>query len=485
MAPPRPLYREGDLSVTHEKRGHTSVLRFAGAPTPAFLDWLPKGLRECKPPVALHLRRLAPLDDAAVEKVAAFLKDCGRKKGGAALVDAPLALVRKLRELGRADDAVLLSGEAALGTGGSLLDAAGKDREAAKELASRFQVNPLWRRVDQDQVWLCPLCGTPVDDVLLPDVLKPDADALRGARGHLTERCAAARAGRQTPLPASMLDAFLFEVNKRKSRAAAEHKTVILKQMTTLRERVESMEEIEKSVEQAKERQLHLLPIEPKPDDVAEIAVVYRPLQSVSGDFLDFYSLEDNRFGVAIGDVSGHGVEAAIIMGMAKMALRIRSQALGTVAERMTYANRDLYRELQRTAFVTCFFGLIDRGTRRLSYVRAGHPPPLLRRSGTSRTLDGNGLPFGADEGKRFAAGLEEKEIQLAPGDVVLLYTDGVTEAGTPEQFGEQRLQKALLAAPADAPAQAILASVVGALDAYLAGTPLSDDVTLICLRIR
>jgi sigma-B regulation protein RsbU (phosphoserine phosphatase) len=175
-------------------------------------------------------------------------------------------------------------------------------------------------------------------------------------------------------------------------------------------------------------------------------------------------------------------------MGMAKMALRIRSQSLGTVGEMMAHANRDLFQELRRDAFVTGFFGLIDRDLKRLSYVRAGHPPPLLRRAkgGPCEELGAGGLPFGVDDGKRFATGLDEQTVDLEPDDVLLLFTDGVIEAGPDTaQFGTERLRAALLAAPAAAPARAVLDSIVASLDAYLAGSPLNDDVTLVCLKIR
>jgi sigma-B regulation protein RsbU (phosphoserine phosphatase) len=182
------------------------------------------------------------------------------------------------------------------------------------------------------------------------------------------------------------------------------------------------MLELEHSVEQAMRRQLHLIPIDPPPDEVADIAVHYRPLQSVSGDFLDFYQLGDNRFGVAVGDVSGHGIETAIIMGMAKMALRVRSQALGSIHDVVRYANRDLFGELRRTAFVTGAFLAIDRATRRMAYVRAGHPKPILVRAGGDvEELDGGGLPLGIDGGQRFDAALQEREVQLAPGDLVFV----------------------------------------------------------------
>jgi sigma-B regulation protein RsbU (phosphoserine phosphatase) len=174
-------------------------------------------------------------------------------------------------------------------------------------------------------------------------------------------------------------------------------------------------------------------------------------------------------------------------MGMAKMALRVRSQALGSVRDRVALANADLYSELRRSAFVTGVFAAIDRDTRRMSYVRAGHPRPILRRAaGGCEELDAPGLPFGVDGGKRFTAGLEEREVDLEPGDVVFLYTDGLIEAGpATAQFGPERVREALLAAPAELPAQAILAAVVASLDRYLAGEPLGDDLTAICLKIR
>ena len=89
------------------------------------------------------------------------------------------------------------------------------------------------------------------------------------------------------------------------------------------------MRDLERSVDQAKLRQLHLLPVDPAPDAIAELAVHYRPLEAVSGDFLDFYDLDGDRFGIVLGDVSGHGVETAIILGMAKMAMRVRSRIGG------------------------------------------------------------------------------------------------------------------------------------------------------------
>jgi sigma-B regulation protein RsbU (phosphoserine phosphatase) len=172
---------------------------------------------------------------------------------------------------------------------------------------------------------------------------------------------------------------------------------------------------------------------------------------------------------------------------MAKMAFRVRSQGLGPVRDVVSGANRDLFAELRRTAFVTGVFAALDRQTRRLSYVRAGHPKPILRRvTGEVEELDAPGLPFGIDGGKRFEAGLEEREVQLHPGDLLFLYTDGIPEAAAAgEQYGVERLKEAIRTAPPELPVQGVLAVVVAALDRFLAGSPLGDDLTAVCLRIR
>jgi sigma-B regulation protein RsbU (phosphoserine phosphatase) len=286
-------------------------------------------------------------------------------------------------------------------------------------------------------------------------------------------------------MPASMLDALLQEVNRKKATVVAERTKKLSQEVKGLQGRVEAMAHLEKNVLEAQRRQLHLIPIEPDPDAVADIAVVYRPLASVSGDFLDFYDMPGNRFGIAIGDVSGHGVEAAIIMGMAKMAFHIRIQGMGSPRELMGLANDDLFAELHRTAFVTGALVVIDRATRKMTYVRAGHCPILLRRGGEVKDYNIGGIPFGVAAGSPFLMSNKEGEADLQAGDIVLLYTDGVIEAGPPtSQFGMARLRKALLAAPVDSAAAAMKA-VVAALDAYLDKTPQGDDTTLVCLKIK
>jgi serine phosphatase RsbU (regulator of sigma subunit) len=462
-------------------RGRCSILRFTGSSTPEMVKWLSQSLRGFRHAIALNVRNLAWVEAPFVQKV---LDHAGRRHP-IALVDPPEAMVEILAQLCALDKVPIFSSETAILEDGSIPDSMAQEQMALKEIDSRFRINPLWRRIDQEGTWLCAMCGLEVDDVKVSSGSIPGPVALRRVRRHFLEECMAWRAGRQVPLSASVLDAFLAEVNKRKAGDDAERRRS--KELEALQVRVDSMQHLQRSVDQARNRQLHLIPVEPEADAIADIAVVYRPLQAVSGDFLDFYALDGNRFGVSIGDVSGHGVETAIIMGMAKMAFRIHSQALGTVREIMTCANRDLFTEVRKSAFVTAIFALIDRDLRKMSYAKAGHPRPLLRRAtGGCEELEGQGIPLGVDRDARFVAALEERQAQLAVGDEILFYTDGVVEAG-PEasQFGMERLREAFLAAPVGATAQAILDSITGTLDSFLASAPFNDDVTLICLKIK
>lgn len=479
----RALFSGGGVNVVQVDRGRTAVLRFVGANSSTLAEWTANHLKSAKTAVAVNVRELTGVDAPFVQ----VLLDYAAKKQ-LALLSPPAALIEILESTGQSGRIPLFSGEEALVESGSIPDSMALEQMALKELESRFRINPLWRKVDQDQTWLCALCGLEVDDVRFWPAKGPDPSALRNVRRHLIGDCMAWRAGRQQPLPASVLDQFLAEVNARKAGEDVERKKKLTREIETLQARVSGMQEMEHSVDQAMKRQLHLLPVDPAPDQVAEIAVIYRPLQAVSGDFLDFYDLADNRFGVAIGDVSGHGVETAIVMGMAKMAFRVRSQAHGSVKDVMTLANQDLFTELRRTAFITGVFGSIDRDTYQMTYIRAGHPKPLWKRKkqGDVVELEGQGLPFGVDKGPRFAAGLQERAVDLSPGDFLLLYTDGVIEAGpATAQFGVERLKEAVETAPAGGSAKGVLKHVADAVDAFVGDGVWGDDVTLICLKIR
>ncbi len=481
------LFQAEDGTISQVLRGPTAILTMAGTCSKAMRDWLSKGLREVRRPVAIKIRSLFGVDAPFIRGILDAGREAAKRKQPVVLLDLPGRIVELLHQLPRGERFPVLSCESALGEDGAIPIALDVEQRALGDIANRFQINPLWRRTDQEGAWLCPFCAELVEEVRLPDAMRPSPAALRAIRRHHLDRCAAARSGRTTPMPASMLEAKLAEINRRKATVVAERTRKLTQEVEGLQGRVEAMSHLEKNVLEAQRRQLHLVPIEPDPDPIADIAVVYRPLASVSGDFLDVYDLPGNRFGVTVADVSGHGVEAAIIMGMAKMAMRIRIQGMGSPKELMAYVNEDLFTELRRTAFVTGAFVVIDRATRKMTYVRAGHCPLLLRRGTEISELKVGGIPFGVAPGAPFVMSNEEGEVDLKPGDILLLYSDGVIEAGpATAQFGMTRLRKVFQAAPPASPAS-VMKAVVVALDEYLekTRTPPSDDTTLVCLKIK
>jgi serine phosphatase RsbU (regulator of sigma subunit) len=481
------VYKGPDCSVTRTLRGETFILTFVGTCSPALKEWVPNGLRAVNGTLALNLKNLVMIDTPFVRGVIFAATERSPRKQIVALIDPPQRAVELVDVLGAKSRIPVLSSDQSIPQRGSLADYLQKEERELAEISSSLETNPVWRRVDREQQWLCPICGKLVDEIKLVNMVKPGIEVARSIYRHLSQKCPSWVQGNRTPMAASLLDARLHQINEHKAAASAERSQILSRQVEGLQKRVETMEYIEGDLKRAQRRQFHMLPIEPEPDPIVDIAVAYRPADAIGGDFLDFYKLPGNRFGASIGDVSGHGVEAAIVMGMAKKTLRIRAHETPTVRVAMEKANADLHEDLKSSAFVTAFFCTIDRASRTIVYARAGHPPPLLRRAGgVFATLDAKGLPLGVDAGTRFNGNLEEFEVDLVPGDIIVMYTDGVSEAGVSGgEFGDERLQQALMSVPEGASPQDVLQAILRALDAFLAGAPQDDDVTLICLKVK
>lgn len=221
-----------------------------------------------------------------------------------------------------------------------------------------------------------------------------------------------------------------------------------------------------------------------------DVAAFYRTSARAGGDYYDFFPLADGGWGLFIADVSGHGTPAAVLMAITHAIAHAKPGTHAPPAKLLTYLNDRLARAYTRGGtFVTAFYGILDPAARSLSYATAGHNPPRLVRRGASRvlSLDGahGGLPLGIDAGEAYA----EATIPLEGGDLLLLYTDGITEAPAPlkgavsrQLFGVERLDKLLLdcgAASADGCIERVRAEV----NAFCEGQPPTDDQTLIAIR--
>jgi serine phosphatase RsbU (regulator of sigma subunit) len=205
----------------------------------------------------------------------------------------------------------------------------------------------------------------------------------------------------------------------------------------------------------------------------------------VGGDYYDFLLRGADRLDLVIADVSGHNVGAALIMTEVRTFIRSRSETLGSPRETVTALNRFLYEDLtQAELFISLFYLNYQPRRRRLRFANAGHNLPLLWRPTTAglERLDAEGLILGV----RPEVAFEERELQLGSGDVLLLYTDGITEAETAQGvfFGEDRLA-ALLAEFHDLPPVRIVDNILAEVRSVVGTDSFNDDVTLVVMRVE
>jgi hypothetical protein len=214
-----------------------------------------------------------------------------------------------------------------------------------------------------------------------------------------------------------------------------------------------------------------------------EIHAVNVSSKQVSGDFYDVVPVGDSVL-LAIADVSGKGVAAALMSSMLQASLRTQAGAVDSVAGMLLNMNRLLCGGAPTGKFATFFLARVDESTLRFHYANAGHNYPLLRRGdGSVQELDQGGLLLGIQEDIRLA----ESSIQLAPGDCVVLYTDGITEAANEhnELYGEHRLSAFLSTLSPTLSALEVGDRTLAAVRSHLAGVEPGDDMTLVVLRVR
>ena len=223
---------------------------------------------------------------------------------------------------------------------------------------------------------------------------------------------------------------------------------------------------IEEELQRASEIQRVLLPSEPPVVEGLPLAAAYQPAKVVSGDYYDFMPLDNTHVGIAIADVSGKGIPASLVMATCRGVLRVAAQRSLSPADVLKQVNHHLFSDIREDMFVSLAYCVINTATGDLVLARAGHDPPLLFRQaqGTVELLKPSGLALGVDRGSVFDRSTRELTVHLDPGDRLLLYTDGVTEAldaTGAEEFGIDRLSETFrTAALANTPAPALLASI-------------------------
>jgi serine phosphatase RsbU (regulator of sigma subunit)/predicted ester cyclase len=247
------------------------------------------------------------------------------------------------------------------------------------------------------------------------------------------------------------------------------------------RERIER-ERVEQELQVARNIQQASLPKEVPQLEGWQIFPLYQPAREVGGDFYDFFELDDERLGIVVGDATGKGVPAALVMASTRSMLRAVAQAMGTSSpgEVLGRVNDPLATDVPPNMFVTCFYAILDPKKASLSYANAGHDLPYVRSSGgDAEELRARGMPLGLMPGMHY----EEKEVVLHKGESVLFYSDGLVEAHNPkgEMFGFPRL-RALVAEHGEK--HSLGDALLEDLYAFVGeGWEQEDDITLLTLR--
>ena len=243
---------------------------------------------------------------------------------------------------------------------------------------------------------------------------------------------------------------------------------------------------LDHDLEIARDIQRVLLPTEPPSVNGFEISGLSIPARDVSGDYFDYINIDDERFGVAIADVSGKGVPASLIMAICRSVLRSEAAKNPSPADVLHKVNRQLYPDIKEDMFISMAYLVLDHVRSGVVLARAGHDAPLLYKGATQTVekLKPPGMVVGIDSGSVFERMTNDFTVPIERGDCLLLYTDGVTEALDPagDEFGMERTIESVRATAPEG-AQAVVTRVMDDVRNFVGSTPQNDDITLIAIR--
>jgi sigma-B regulation protein RsbU (phosphoserine phosphatase) len=255
----------------------------------------------------------------------------------------------------------------------------------------------------------------------------------------------------------------------------------IIIEKVMLHEQLIEKKRLEGQLEVARQVQLELLPARDPQLPGYDISAYNFPTEEVSGDYYDWVRIHDDQIGIVIADVAGKGVPAALLMAFLRASLRAATHIGYAPQISMAKVNYLLWESIERNQFVTAFYGILDATNRTLAYANAGHNPPLLLNAdGSARFLEQGSVPLGMFRDTRYY----EYYLTLEPGQLLVLYTDGVTEAMNPreEEFGRDRLANSAKAAR-DLSAREMIDSIQRDIWNWTDGNGSHDDVTFFVIK--
>lgn len=281
-------------------------------------------------------------------------------------------------------------------------------------------------------------------------------------------------------------DYILKPVNPPILKARVKTHLALKQSMDALQETSEALarakERMEMELNVGRELQKSMLPsVVPARPEVALYASM-EAAREVGGDFYDYYMLSENELCFCVADVSGKGVPAALFMAMSKMLIKSRAPDDKAPAKIISRINAELSVDNEECMFVTVFFAVLNLLTGEVQYTNAGHNPPIIRKaSGQIEVIaDRHGPVAGIMPGEDYG----QSALTMAPGDVLLVFTDGVTEAMDIEGrlYGDDHLEDVVLAMP-DCSAQTIVQRVAASVDEFARGAEQADDITMIAVQ--
>lgn len=240
-------------------------------------------------------------------------------------------------------------------------------------------------------------------------------------------------------------------------------------------------ERLERELQLAMEIQQRFQPTAPPVVPGYELQGISFPCYEIGGDYYDFIERENGRLVIALGDVSGKGTAAALLMSSLHASVHAQTGSHDTLSETISAVNRYLADNIPANRFVTLFYAELDPASGALSFLNAGHNPPLIvHAAGTVEQLASGGLPLGIKRNAEYREG----RTQMQMGDILVIYSDGVTEAASPsgEEFGATRLYE-VVSRNIDASAAGVRDRIESALTKFSQGTQAADDITLVIVK--
>lgn len=251
---------------------------------------------------------------------------------------------------------------------------------------------------------------------------------------------------------------------------------------------ISERERMTRELEIAKNVQINLLPRTSPSVPQFEFGGICIPALEVGGDYYDFVQMKNGMIGATIADVSGKGLPAAIYMTLTKGALQAYGEEEPSPRKVLSRINSIVYRSVARGIFISMIYAVLDTRTKKVRFARAGHNPLVYFSTEKKdvKLLSPSGLALGLDNGDKFDSNLDEMEIVLKPGDSLIFYTDGFSEAMDPKsnEFGEDRLVK-LIESTRSLPVKEMLTKIEAEVRKFAAGAPQHDDMTMVVIKVK